>query len=174
MPTPRKDLLSAGLLAASALAVMGLSTRLEVPDRWYTAPGLLPFVTGAALLAMALALGWQALAAGAARRPLGHLAASLRALTADGENRRAALLALLVLAYVLLVARIDFELRVQTAWLELVVSGYELVSIVMIATVLRLFWRARVLRCLIVAAVGVETLAWAFRYGFHMIMPEAF
>lgn len=172
--TPRKDLLGAALVAAAALTVIVLSTGLDAPDRWYTAPGLLPLATAAALLAMAAALGARALRAGAARHLLGDLAAGLGSPGFSDEDRRTALLSALIVAYVVLVGRLGFELRIPAALFDVVLSGYELVSIVAITIVLRLFWRATWLRCCLVSVAGVELLAWAFRYGFHMIMPEAF
>jgi len=172
--SPRKDLASAILIAGLACAVMLLSLDLDRPEGISTAPGLLPFVTAAALLAMALSLGWRAVRQGAARAPLEAFAAAARAAVASTEDRRAALLAMLVLAYVLLVASISFELRVSTTYFDFVLSGYELVSIAVVTTVLRIFWRASLLRCLLVSAACVEVLALIFRYGFNMIMPEVF
>lgn len=172
--SPRKDLASAVMIAAFAIAVMGLSVSLERPEGLLTAPGLLPFVTGLALLAMALALGIQALRAGAARGFVTALVAGLRALPASAEDRRAGLLGALVLGYVYVVGQISFELRLATERFEFLLSGFELVSIFVITSMLKLFWRASLLRCFAVALVTVESLALSFRYGFNLIMPEAF
>lgn len=172
--TPRKDLVSAIVIAVFAAAIMVLSVGLERPDRLYTAPGLLPFAVALALLIMAGALGWRAVRDGAARGFFAGVAASVRDRGVSEEDWRAALLAGLVLAYVLLVAVVSFELRFATQTFEFVFSGYELVSILVITTVLRAFWRAELLRCFLVAVINVELLAWSFRYGFNILMPETF
>jgi hypothetical protein len=172
--TPRKDLISAVVIAVLAVAVMFMSVRLDSPDRLFTAPGLLPFVIALALLVMAGALGWRAVSDGAARGFFAALAAGVRDRGFSGEDRRGALLAGLMLAYVLLVAALSFELRISTEFMDFVFSGYELISILITTTILRLFWRSSLLRCLLVAVISVEVLAFAFRYGFNMIMPEAF
>lgn len=172
--TPRKDLISAILTAAFAAAVMILSVRIESPERLFTAPALLPFTVALALLLMAGALGWRAVRAGAARGFFAASAAAVRDYRNAEEDKRAALLAGLVLAYVLLVAAVSFELRVPVGSFEFVLSSYELISILVVTTVLRLFWRAGLVRCLLVAMAGVELLAWSFRYGFNILMPEAF
>lgn len=172
--TPRKDLVSAVAIGALAIVVMRLSIGFERPDRWATAPGLLPLITGLALLLMAGALGWRALRLGAARGALAAMAATARDAWRSNEERRAALLAALVIAYVVVVARQSFELRLATPTFELLLTGFELVSIVVVATILKVFWRATLLRCTIVAVASVEVLALSFRYGFNLIMPQAF
>jgi hypothetical protein len=172
--TPLKDLIGATIIGALAVAAMALSLGLENPERVLTAPGLLPFITGLALLLMAIALGLQAVRGGAARGFFAALGAAARSVWSSAEDRRAALLGGLVFAYVFVVAQLGFELRVSTPIFDFLVTGFELISIVVITAILKLFWRASVLRCVVVAVVAVETLALSFRYGFNLIMPEAF
>lgn len=156
--TPLKDLIGAAIVGALGVAAMSLSVVLENPERLLTAPGLLPFITGLALLLMAIALGSQAVRGGAARGFFAALGVAARDAWSSAEDRRAALLGGLVCVYVLLVAQLAFEL----------------VSIVVVAAILKLFWRASVLRCVVVAVLAVEALALSFRYGFNLIMPGAF
>lgn len=171
-PTPRKDLASAILLAIISLTVMAASAQFEVPDTRFTAPGLLPFVTALALFGMSLALAFRAVRAGALRRIGTGLGEAIRAYFGSTEERRAWLLASLVLIYVVLVAQLPFELAVPVVGYAL--SAYEVISIFVITLVLKLFWRASVLRCFLVSLIGVELLALAFRFGFDMLMPEVF
>lgn len=172
--TPLNDLISATIISVLAMSVMVMSVNLENPERLLTAPGLLPFLTGLALLLMAITLGLQALRGGAAQGFFSALVTGLRSIGTSAEHRRAALLGLLVAAYVVVVAQLSFELRVSTRRFEFLFTSFELVSIVVVAVILKLFWRASVLRCVIVAVLAVETLALSFRYGFNLIMPEAF
>jgi hypothetical protein len=172
--TPLQDLLSAVVLAALATVAVFMSLRLEVPDALSTAPGLLPFVVGASLLAMSVALGLGALRAGALRELDAGVGRSVAAFMTKPEERRGALLLALVIAYVLLVAYLPVGVRLPVAGLALEISAYEIVSVVMIAAILKIYWRASMLRCALVAVAGVEILALAFRFGFHMIMPETY
>ena len=170
--TPGKDLVSAVVIAVFAGVVMAGSIGLDVPDTRFTAPGLLPFITGVALLGMSLVLGLRAARAGALRGVSAAFSAAAAAYFASSEERRAWLLGALVLAYVVLVAQLSFELPVPLVGYAL--SAYEVVSVLTVTLVLKLFWRASLLRCFLVSLVAVEVLALAFRFGFNMIMPEVF
>ena len=55
------DLAAAAVIAAIALFMAIESLRLPVPGGIFTAPGLLPFLTSASLLVMAVLLGYSAL-----------------------------------------------------------------------------------------------------------------
>ncbi|NNC63976.1 MAG: hypothetical protein HKN84_04250 [Gammaproteobacteria bacterium] len=170
--SPGKDLTSAILVAVFAVAVIAGSLQLEVPDTRFTAPGLLPFITGLALLGMSIVLAVRAVRAGA----LTHIGAKfsdvVRVYFGSGEERRAWLLGSLVLGYVVLVAHLSVELPLP--FVAYALSAYELISILVITLILKLFWQATVLRCFLVSLFVVEALALAFRFGFNMIMPEVF
>jgi len=170
--TPRKDLAGAILVAIVSSTVMAASLRLDVPDTRFTAPGLLPFITGLALLAMSLVLGLRAVRAGALSRTGTPFSKIAMAYLRSSEERRAWLLGAIVLAYVILVAQLDFELTLP--FVGYVISTYEIVSVLLISLVLKLFWRASLLRCILAALLGVEFLALAFRFGFNMLMPQVF
>ncbi len=170
--TPGKDLVGAIAIAVFAGVIMVGSIRFEVPDTRFTAPGLLPFITGLALLGMSLVLGVRAVRAGALSGAGAAFSRAWAAYFASSEERRTWLLGALVLAYVVLVAQLSFELPVPLVGYAL--SAYEVISVLMITLLLRLFWRASLLRCFLVSVFAVEALALAFRFGFNMIMPEVF
>ena len=175
--TPNKDLASAVIIAVVAVLVMVFSLRLDVPGSFYTAPGLLPFITGFTLLLMALTLGVRAIRAGAKIKPTGLLGGSAmmtRGFWSDEQNRRRPILTVLVITYVLLVAFINFDLRVPTPLFEFQISSYEVISVIMVTWLLRMFWKASLLRCFVTALITVEALAAVFRYGFGILMPETF
>ena len=191
--TPNRDLAAAiviGLLAALAVV---FSVRLDVPGSIYTAPGLFPLITGSTLFAMAAVLGWRAIRAGATIGELGgiatlgriatlsgiaalprRLADVLRASGAAGEARRTVLLMALVTAYVLLVGLINFEFSLPLGFATARISSYEVISVIMVGWILRLFWQAHPARCLIVALIAVEALAMIFRFGFGIPMPAGY
>jgi hypothetical protein len=172
--TPTKDLGSAIVIAAVAAAAMVMSLRLDVPGSIFTAPGLLPFLTSLSLFLMALSLAANSLRAGAGK----NFAASTRKAAAayfNGiEDRRALLLVSIVVAYVVLVGSINFNLRLPTPLFVFQVSSYEIVSIVVVTLILRLFWQAPTGRCFLVSVATIEVLATIFRYGFGILMPESF
>lgn len=91
-----------------------------------------------------------------------------------GEAHRTAQLMALVTAYVLLVGLVNFEFGVPLGFFTVRISSYELISVIMVAWILRLFWRAHPARCLVVALVSVEVLATIFRYGFGIPMPAGY
>ena len=174
--TPNKDLASATVIAMVAVLTMVFSLRLDVPGSFYTAPGLLPFITGFTLLLMALTLGARAIRAGAKINMAALLGGSLSMTRGlwSAENRRRPILTVLVVTYVLLVAFINFELRFPTPLFELQISSYEVISVIMVTWLLRMFWKASLLRCFVTTLITVEALASVFRYGFAILMPETF
>ena len=172
--TPGKDLGSACVIGMLAIAAMVMSLRLDVPGEVFTAPGLLPFATSLTLFLMAIILGVTAVRAGGAddfrqvaRRATGSYLAS-------EDGRRSFLLVGIVIAYVVLVGNINFDLRLPTPVFVFRLSSYEVISIAVITSIMKLYWKATFLRCLFVSLVTIEILAIIFRYGFGIIMPESF
>ena len=80
----------------------------------------------------------------------------------------------LVTAYILLVGLVNFEFALPLGFFTARISSYEVISVIMVAWILRLFWKAHPARCLIVALVSVEVLAAIFRYGFGIPMPAGY
>ena len=202
-PEASKDLAAAVVIGSFAALAVVFSLRLDVPGSIYTAPGLFPLFIGATLFAMAAALGWRAIRAGAKIkapswlrvlrwvRTLGWLRTlrwvrafrrlrafgrtlALRRVAATGEVARTAQLMAMVTAYVLLVGLVNFEFGLPLGFFTARISSYEVISGIMVAWILRLFWRAHPARCLIVALVSVEILATVFRYGFGIPMPAGY
>ena len=174
--TPNKDLASAVVVAVVAVLTLVFSFRLDVPGSFYTAPGLLPFITGFTLLLMALTLGVRAIRAGAKMNVAGLLGIPSKMIRGflSAKNWRRPILIALVVTYVLLVAFINFELRLPTPLFVLQISSYEVISVIMVTWVLRTFWGASLLRCFLTTLITVEALAFVFRYGFGILMPETF
>ena len=173
-----RDLAAAVIIGLFAALAVFFSIRLEAPGSLHTAPGLLPLITGSTLFLMAAGLGARARRAGAGRGPLsglpGYFGNAVRRISSSEESRRAMLLAAMVTGYVLLVAFINFELSLPATAFTLRVSSYEVISVVMVGWILKVFWRASLLRCFVTALVAVEVLAAIFRYGFGIPMPSAY
>jgi hypothetical protein len=166
--TPQKDLVAAVVVGAFAVAVMVLAARMPNPGRPLTAPGLLPFITGLSLFAMAIGLAMAALREGGSRKLLG--AFSVPADSDAHAGRWWALLGLLA-ALVVLVDALPFQVDFTANGVELEIGTFECVSIPVLAAILRIFWRAPVLRCVLGAAVTVLVFAATFRYGFKIPLP---
>lgn len=162
---PILDLIAAAFLVALSVWVMVEAARLEVPDSLATAPGLLPFVTAASLCAMAIALGWLARRRRASGAPLVYLPGH------GAERRRAALLFAIVGCYLLALDVLSFEHAFTVAGARLVIGSFELVSIVVLTTMLGMFWRRSLALCALVAGGWILALAGVFRYLFKLPLP---
>lgn len=172
--TPQKDLVAAGVIAAISAAAMVLAYQMPDPGRSvFTHPGLLPFVTALALLAMAVGLAVRALREGGA----GHLGSVFSGPADPGErhySRRAWLLIALVVALVVAVDLVTFRIRLPVAGFEFRVSSFECVAIPFVTLIMKIYWGRSWLRCFIVATVVALLLAAAFRYGFRIPMPGVY
>lgn len=167
--TPQKDLVAAIVVGAVAVAVMILAAQQPNPGRALTAPGLLPFITGLTLFAMAVGLALAALRDGGGRNLRGVLRADPDA--SDAHAGRAwALLGLLV-GWVVLIDLLPFETGLRLAGWRLEFGTFEAVSIPVLAAILRIFWRAATPRCILAAALAVLVFASIFRYGFNIPLP---
>lgn len=169
----RKDLLAAIVIAAFAIFAMILSARLQSPDTIYTHPGLLPFLTGLSLLAMAIALAVSAVRQVGVKALFPRRTAGEPGPLTNYEGLRTLLLIVIIAAYVILTDLITFDLRYPTRFFVIQFSSYEAVSIVILTTTLRIFWKAALWRCLLVSVVFVIALASVFRHGFHILLPGA-
>ena len=141
------------------------------PGTLFTAPGLLPFLTGLALLIMAAGLCIRSVATGGVKALFQGPGQVVRDYFADIENWRTLLLIGIIILYVLVTQQIAFDLRFPTKLFTFSFSSYELISIITLTLVLRIFWRATLLRCLLVSAFWIIALASVFRYGFHILLP---
>ncbi len=171
--SPEKDLVAVAVIAALSVFAMVLAVGMPNPGGPFTHPGLLPFLTGLTLLAMAAGLGVSAVREGGAKELFRRRWRGVPRLLSDEENRRTLLLVVIIGLYVLLADIVTFDLRYPTPLFVIWFSSYEAVSIPILALILRIFWRAPLWRCALVAGVFVIALAAVFRYGFHILLPGA-
>ena len=170
--TPGKDLAASAVIAAFAVFVMLLAVRMPNPGKVvFTAPGLLPFITGLTLLIMAVGLGIRSIRAGGVRGLLQRPDKGVRDYFANGENLRGLLLIGIIIVYVIVTEQITFDLRLPTGLFVFYFSSYELISIITLTLILRIFWRASLVRCVLVSALWTIALASTFRYAFHILLP---
>lgn len=167
--TPQKDLLASAVVGIFAIAVMILAAQQPNPGRALTAPGLLPFITGLSLFAMAIGLALGAWRDGGTRNF--RRAFSTKATESDLHPGRAWALIGLLVAMVVLIDVLQFEYTVRIGGLRLGFGTFEAVSIPLLAAILRIFWRASIARCVLAAAVAVLVFASIFRYGFNIPLP---
>ena len=167
--TSGRDLLASGVIGLFALAALVLALRLPNPGTAFTAPALFPIVIALTLMCMAAGLGFSAWLRGGWAELLQKR--HIRTAAENLERKRTGVLIAIIAAYVVLLEFITFDLSYPTRLLELRFSGYEAVSIPILTLVLRIFWRAHVLRCLLVSVLIVMALAWIFRYGFKILLP---
>jgi hypothetical protein len=172
--TPQKDFVSACVIAALAVGAMALAWQMPDPGRSvFTHPGLLPFVTGLALLVMAVGLALRALREGGATNLLAVFSGP-----ADPDERELArrswLLVAFVIALVVAIDLVTFRLRIPLGGFELRLSSFECVSIPIIAVIMKVYWGRSWLRCFAVSAAAALLLANAFRYGFTIPMPGVY
>ncbi len=162
--TPRQDLIASAILIVLSLWVMVESVSLANPGTLATAPGLLPFIVAASLVGMALAL-----AALAVQR----IRSGEKPVTTDNpdELRRAGMLSAIVVIYLIGLEKITFDYTTLVAGFRLGYGVFEILTTIMLTLVLWLFWKQRVLPCLVVAAVWSTLLAGAFRYVFVIPLP---
>jgi len=170
--TPKGDLAASIFLAGFSCVAMIYAWQLEVVDSIFTAPGLLPFLTGLSLLVMALGLGLKAVRRGGAIAFFDGAGAIVGNYFEDVENRRTLLLIGIIFAWVMIVGQVSFDLRFPTPIHVFRFSGYEAISIPMLTLILRLFWRASWGRCFLVSIIMIIALATAFRDGFKILLPE--
>ena len=169
--SPNKDLVAALGVAALAVVAIVFAARLPNPGSFYSAPSLLPILTGACLIVMAIALGTGAIRDGA--RINLDLGPGWRAWADDIENRRTLLLVSIIVCYVAAAGAISFDLRFPTRVFVFRLSSYEVISFPFLAAILRIFWRASLARCGLVSLIIVVALASIFRHGFKILLPGA-
>ncbi|MBF0277235.1 MAG: hypothetical protein HQM13_05585 [SAR324 cluster bacterium] len=169
--TPARDFASSIVIAFVAILAIVLSLQMHNPDTLFTAPGLLPFLIGLTLLIMAISLAFKAIKQNGPQYLIQELNKGTPRFFKNEENLRTLLLILIVIVYVTLTISISFDLRLPTDFFVFQFSSYELLSIITLTLILRIFWRASLLRCLLVSTLWSIALASVFRYGFHILLP---
>lgn len=162
---PIMDLVAAAVIAAIAVFMAVESLLLPVPGSVFTAPGLLPFLTSASLLIMALILGYNALG----RRRMTPRALDRFELPSD--LLRSLALGVIVIVYVAALQFIPVRLEFNIGSLHFVIGAFETVSVVAITALLRFYWRARLWACLTVAVFWIAFLSVTFRMVFQTPLP---
>ena len=164
--TPIMDLSAAVVIALIAILMAVESLRLPTPGGVIlTAPGLLPFLTSASMLVMALLLGHSAVT----RRRITPRALDRFEIPPDAM--RSLTLGGLVALYVLALQFVPFETSFNIGSLHFVIGAFEPVSVVFLTGLLRVYWRAPLWTCLSVIVVWTAFLSIVFRMLFQIPLP---
>lgn len=161
---PALDLIAAGALIALSVWVMIEAVGMRRPAGLTTAPGLLPFVVGASLCLMAIALGVFAMR----RRHLGLTVALPDDVAGVG---RTVFLIVLIGIYIAALQFLTFEYTLRFGDSRLTAGSFELVSIVFLSGILLLFWGQALWKCLAVSVIWILFLATIFRHVFAIPLP---
>jgi hypothetical protein len=165
LATPIMDLIAAGIVAAIAIFMAVASLRLPMPGGIFTAPGLLPFLTSASLLIMALILGYGAVSR---RRTIPR---ALDRFEVPADFMRSLTLGGIVVLYVLALQFVPFKTSFNIGSLHFVIGAFETVSVVAITCLLRIYWRAALWACLTVTVFWIAFLSVVFRMLFITPLP---
>ena len=148
---------------------MVASLTLPVPGTLLTAPGLLPFLTAASLLVMAVMLGLSALG----RRRAGVMADPADARSRD-VDRRTLLLAATVAIYIGALQVLAFQAFFSIAGIPLVLSAFEPVTVLALATIMHLSWRGPLWITVAISISWTLTLSLVFQKMFQIPLPGGF
>jgi hypothetical protein len=165
LATPAMEFAAAAVVAAIALWFGIESLRLPAPGGLITAPGLLPFLTSGSLLVMA------GLLAAAALRHRRALPADSPSFELPADFWRAMLLGAILIAYVAALQFLPVAAAFSIGSLRLVIGNFEVDTVLMLATVLSIFWRRALWACLAVGCGWVAFLSLVFRLVFEIQLP---
>lgn len=163
---PVLDLAAGIFLVALGLWFVGMSLALSVPGRITTAPGLLPFLTGASLAVMAGFLAFSAFRRRSSAMPL-----QFTAMVTTLEAQRRFVLIVCIVVYIAALDALSFEQYIDIAGHAVPVGSFEPVTVVALTTMLRFFWTRNIVHCLAVSVVWSLCLSLAFRGLFNIPMP---
>ncbi len=166
LANPIMDLTAAVVIAAIAIFLAVASLRLPVPGGVvFTAPGLLPFLTAASLLVMALLLGYSAITR---RRAIPR---ALDRFEIPADAMRSLTLGGIIVLYALALQVVPFETSFNIGSLHFYIGAFEPVSIVFLTGLLRIYWKAPLWACLAVNVVWIAFLSIVFRMLFQTPLP---
>ncbi len=166
LATPVMDLAAAVVIAAIAIFIAVDSLLLPVPGGVVlTAPGLLPFLTAASLVVMAVLLGLSALQRRRAIAP------ALDRFEIPADAARSLALGGIVALYVLALQVVPFEMSFNVGGLHFYIGAFEPVSVVFLTGLLRVYWRAPLWACLAVIVTWIAFLSLVFRVLFQTPLP---
>jgi hypothetical protein len=165
LATPIMDLSAAGVIAGVAIWMLIESLRLPAPGGMITAPGLLPFLTAGSLLIMA------GLLAAAALRRRRHMAPEVDRIELPADFSRSMILGAILIVYVAALEFLPIAAAVSVGSTRLAIGNFEVATIVVLATILRIFWRGTPWACLAVSFGWVAFLSLVFRLIFEIQLP---
>jgi len=165
--SPRKDLMASAVIGLVSIVAMLLALGMPTQGSLQSAPGLLPFLVGASLLAMSIGLGIKALRRGALRNANARPALGL----SSNEVIAVPFLIGVIAVYIVALDLFTFDIDLPTPIFIFQFSSYELISIMTLLVLLKVFWRAALWRCLLVSVFWVAALASVFRYAFQILLP---
>ena len=165
LAAPIMDLMAAGVIAVIALWMLAESLRLSVPGAITTAPGLLPFITSASLLIMAVILGANALV----RRRVADAKSDRIELPAD--FRRTLFLGAILVVYLLGLQFLPVEAAITIASVRFVIGAFEVATLVVLTAILRFYWQAALWACFAVTFGWIALLSVMFRIVFQVPLP---
>ncbi len=162
--TPMMDLIAAAALILLSVWIMAMSVGMPVPSDISTAPGLLPFLTAASVCVMAVVLGvlaWK-------RRAI-----DARSISEDLPPAipQTVLLMVLLLIYVAAIEILSFEIGYKIAGIHYVFGSFELISIIFLTAIFRIFWTTALWACFSVSFVWILILSLIFRQIFKIPLP---
>lgn len=166
---PGLDLIAAGFLVVLSFVVMVASVKLPVPGDLQTAPGLLPFLTGASLMVMAIILGVSAWN----RRKAGVTMAA-EDIRDGAEDRRVLLLAGTVAIYILALQVLAFQMFFSVSSVPLVLSAFEPLTIIALASIIHVSWRGPLWITVVISTAWTLTLSLVFQKLFQIPLPGGF
>ena len=162
--SPVLDIIAVVAISALSIWIMIESLSLKVPGAITTAPGLIPFISAGMLLIMAIALGVAAV-----RRQRSEPVNI--ALDVPEELPRTGLLIAILVVYVSALEFLEFSSDVELGSFNMQITAFEPISIVVLTTILRIFWTPRLWACLLVAILWISLLSFAFQSLMKIPMP---
>ena len=169
LAAPGLDLLAAGFLFALSVLVMIASWRLPLPDELRTAPGLLPFLTAASLGVMSIVLASSAL-----KRRRDGVVMDPSEIRDSAEDGRVVVLALTVAIYIAALQLLAFQVFFAIAGVALVLSAFEPVTTIALATIIHFFWRGPLWITVVISTGWTLTLSLVFQKVFAIPLPGGF
>lgn len=169
LASPALDLIASGFLIALSLLVMVTSIQLPIPGGLSTAPGLLPFLTAASLAAMAIVLSVSAV-----KRKRAGIAALPSEARDPVEDRRAALLAIIVAIYISGLQLLAFQIYFSIGTIPFVLSAFEPLTILVLVTIIHVFWQGAFWVNVVISTLWTLTLSVVFQKLFTIPLPGGF
>jgi hypothetical protein len=165
LATPLMDLTAAIVIAAICIWILIESLLLPIPAALITAPGLLPFLTAGSLLVMAGLLGVAAL------RRWHTVPPESNRFELPAELPRTLLLGAIIVVYVAALQFLSISIAASVFGKRLVIGNFEVASVIILTTILRIFWGAALWKCFAVTVGWIMFLSLVFRLVFEIQLP---